>query len=72
MRAIRAPFVANGISLGVFYPFTAVIPAVRGVSAVLAVAAAIVALAVFPYAGLPRVLEDDRVVSLPFTAPTLG
>ena len=72
MRAIRAPFVANGISLGVFYPFTAVIPVVRGFSAVLAVAAAIVALAVFTHAGVPRVLEDDRVASLPFTAPTLG
>ena len=34
MRAIRAVFVANGISLGVFFPFTAVILAVRGFSAV--------------------------------------
>jgi len=72
MRAIRAVFLANGVALGVFFPFTAVILAVRGFSAVLAVAAAIVALAVFPHAGVPRVLEDDRVVSLPFTAPTLG
>ena len=30
MRAIRAVFLANGISLGVFYPFVAVILAVRG------------------------------------------
>ena len=34
MRAIRAVFLANGISLGVFYPFVAVILAVRGFSAV--------------------------------------
>ena len=34
MRAIRAVFLVNGISLGVFYPFTAVILAVRGFSAV--------------------------------------
>lgn len=34
MRAIRAVFLANGISLGVFFPFTAVILAVRGFSAV--------------------------------------
>jgi len=72
MRAIRAVFLANGVALGVFFPFTAVIPAVRGFSAVLAVAAANLALAVFPYAGLPCVFEDDRVASLPFTAPRLG
>jgi len=34
MRAIRAVFLTNGISLGVFYPFIAVILAVRGFSAV--------------------------------------
>ncbi len=34
MRAIRAVFVANGVSLGVFFPFAAVILAVRGFSAV--------------------------------------
>jgi PPP family 3-phenylpropionic acid transporter len=32
MRAIRAVFLANGISLGVFYPFVAVILATRGFS----------------------------------------
>jgi PPP family 3-phenylpropionic acid transporter len=41
-------------------------------AAVLAVAAAILALAVFPHAGALRVLEDDLAASLPFTAPTLG
>jgi PPP family 3-phenylpropionic acid transporter len=34
MRAIRAVFLANGISLGVFFPFTAVILSTRGFSAV--------------------------------------
>src|SRR5450756_2431103 len=34
MRAIRVVFLANGVSLGVFFPFTAVILAVRGFSAV--------------------------------------
>ena len=41
-------------------------------AAVLAVAAAILALAVFPHAGAPRVLEDELAASLPFMAPTLG
>jgi len=41
-------------------------------AAVLAVAAAILALAVFPRAGVPRTIADDPAASLPFTAPTLG
>jgi PPP family 3-phenylpropionic acid transporter len=41
-------------------------------AAVLAVAAALLALAVFPHAGAARVLEDDLAASLPFMAPTLG
>src|SRR5450756_2038419 len=38
MRAIRVVFLANGVSLGVFFPFTAVILPVRGISAISAAA----------------------------------
>jgi hypothetical protein len=40
--------------------------------AVLAVAAAILALVVFPQAGESQVPVDDLAASLPFATPTLG
>jgi PPP family 3-phenylpropionic acid transporter len=41
-------------------------------AALLAVAAAVLALVVFPHADASRIREDDPAASLPFTAPTLG
>ncbi len=46
--------------------------ALFGGAAVLAVASAILALAVFPRAGVPRPIAGDAAASLPFTPPTLG
>ncbi len=65
-----AAFVANLVGGQVYAGLGST--ALFGGAAVLAVAAAILALAVFPHAGVPGVLEDDFVASLPFTAPTLG
>jgi hypothetical protein len=36
------------------------------------VAAAVLALVVFPHADASRIREDDPAASLPFAAPTLG
>jgi MFS family permease len=46
--------------------------ALFGGAAALAVAAAILALVVFPHADASRIREDDPAASLPFAAPTLG
>ena len=46
--------------------------ALFGGAAVLGVAAAILAVLVFPRAGEPQVAVDDLAASLPFAAPTLG
>ena len=46
--------------------------ALFGGAAALAVAAAVLALVVFPHADASRIREDDPAASLPFAAPTLG
>src|SRR5450830_315895 len=65
MRAIRAVFLANGVSLGVFFPFTAVILAVRGFSAaeigvISAISAAAFTLAVPAWGHLADVVLGRR------------